>query len=141
MRAMKRIRSLEERNERVENKAYRDAMNAKFLAQKRQQEMLEFISAYEEAKSVTERLPAYFNSPAGVYFPINVDIRLGSVKAEILELFPQLFYANELNQLQPLLTPFDWAPEADIYGYLPPPEILPEPEYMYTPLVQKIKYV
>lgn len=141
MRAMKRIRSMEERNERVENKAYRDAMNAQFLAQKRQQEMLEFVNAYETAKSLTERRMEYFNSPTGVYFPINVEIRLGSVKAELLQMYGRLFTLNELNQIEPILTPFDWAPEAPLYGYLPPPELLIEAEYMSEAPIRAVKYV
>lgn len=123
MRAAKRIRSIEERNRRVDDAAYRHAQNAKFIAQMHANEMREFVLAYDDASRAVTMTPQYMQSRAGVFFPIPYDVRLNSVKAHILQYY-DLYVQSDLGNLVPIKTPFEWPPSALVYAYKYPPELL-----------------
>lgn len=120
MRAMKRYRSLEERNRMVDDPAYRRAQLERFQAQARSREVLEFFEAYQRTEENAHVDPVFLSSAAGAFVRIPVDIRMQSAQAQILESFGNLFTDDGIGGLTPIETPFQWPPDGPIYAYFPP---------------------
>jgi hypothetical protein len=130
MRLAKRIRSFEERNRMVDDKAYRDAKNAEFVASVQRREYNDWVLGYDMAYNAVELTPHFMNSPTGVYFPVPVDIHMSSTKALILQSYPNLFLLHPDGGVIPISTAFDWPSNVQVYSYHPP-SVLYNPDNTY----------
>lgn len=133
-RRLKRIASMEERNRRVDDAAYRAKKSAEFAAMMLSREVRDFIVAYEDAYKATEMTNEYLTSAAGVYFPIQSPVYMQSSQEILLELYNLFVLDPAGNGVIPILTPFDWPRNVLIYSYHPPdapymPNDAGEPRY------------
>lgn len=133
MRALRRNLDYARRSRLVDDTEFRRAEQAKAQRRYEEQEVREFLSAYEEAYTAIEQLPQFQESPAGAFFPVPVNIYMQGARAIILNTpyYGTLYRTNGIGGLVPIEDVLQWNPLAEVYAYHPPLPVL-EP---YNPYV------
>lgn len=127
MRAFRRNLNYAQRTRMVNDPELRRAELERIQREFTNREVIEFITAHDEAYAATEMTPQFRASPAGAYFPVFMNVYLQAARARILQIYGSLFVSDGVGGVTPVNTVFDWDPFAQVYAYHPPLPVPVEP--------------